>query len=128
MAQNMTLSLTRFFGANFKNPSHRTSVFGRKTKILAQKILFPSIKTFPLILWENLVSGGPHTRTVVQYSGVLPSPCFSNFLARTTFVVNPCRRPKILARMLFFGDFCSNYGLRDTLQKRSVSYEFLNSR
>ena len=36
-----------------------------------------------------------------MWTGVEPSPCFSIFLARTTFVLESLPEAKILARMLF---------------------------
>ena len=38
-------------------------------------------------------------------TGVLPSPCFPNFLARTTFVLESLPEAKNPGQDAFFGDF-----------------------
>ena len=39
-------------------------------------------------------------------AGVLPSPCFPNFLARTTFVLESLLEAKNPGQDAFFGGFC----------------------
>ena len=41
-------------------------------------------------------------------TGVLPSPCFPNFLARTTFVLESLLEAKNPGQDAFFGDFVFN--------------------
>ena len=45
---------------------------------------------------------------VVFMSGVLPSPCFSNFLARTTFVLESLPEAKNPGKDAILGDFVFN--------------------
>ena len=40
------------------------------------------------------------------HSGLLPSPCFYNFLARTTFVLESLLEAKNPGQDAFFGGFC----------------------
>ena len=49
-----------------------------------------------LICGDNLVEVKP---------GVVPSPCFSNFLARTTFVLESLPEAKNPGQDAIFGDF-----------------------
>ena len=52
--------------------------------------------------------GGGYGKVKRSMSGLLPSPCFYNFLARTTFVLESLPEAKNPGQDAFFGDFVFN--------------------
>ena len=55
-------------------------------------------------------------------AGVLPSPCFPNFLARTTFVLVSLSEVKIPGQDAIFGDFVLNSCNRKEEERRSMKH------
>ena len=55
--------------------------------------------------WYVIFGNSGDSRTAL-IAGLLPSPCFYNFLARTTFVLESLPEAKNPGQDAFFGGFC----------------------
>ena len=76
-------------------------------KVPLLELLHVICNRFPPVIFKPTLENGRPMAFHLS-SGLEPSPCFYNFLARTTFVLESLLEAKILARMLFWGDFVFN--------------------